>query len=73
MQTDVTALPIGTRLEKYELQKVLGQGGGGITYLAFDFQLEREVVLKEHFPLGLCRRVSGSAQVEPVEPMVTAA
>ena len=70
MQTDVTALPIGTRLEKYELQKVLGQGGGGITYLAFDFQLEREVVLKEHFPLGLCRRVSGSAQVEPVEPML---
>ena len=63
----VIALPKGTRLEKYELLEVLGQGGGGITYLAIDHQLRRQVVVKEHFPMGLCRRVPGSAQVEPVE------
>lgn len=60
-------LPPGTRLEKYELREVLGQGGGGISYLAFDCQLEREVVLKEHFPMGLCRRVPSSAEVEATE------
>ena len=60
-------LPPGTRLEKYELRKVLGQGGCGISYLAFDCQLEREVVLKEHFPLGLCRRSPGAAEVEATD------
>lgn len=58
------ALPTGTKLEKYELQSVLGQGGGGISYLAWDSQLERDVVLKEHFPLGLCCRTPGGADVE---------
>ena len=56
-------LPIGTRLEKYELLEVLGQGGGGISYRAKDCQLMREVVLKEHFPLGLSRREKGTAEV----------
>lgn len=60
-------LPPGTRLEKYELREVLGQGGGGISYLAFDCQLEREVVIKEHFPMGLCRRIPCSADVEATD------
>lgn len=57
------ALPPGTKLEKYELQSVLGQGSGGISYLAWDCQLERDVVLKEHFPLGLCCRTPEGADV----------
>lgn len=60
-------LPPGTRVEKYELREVLGQGGGGISYLALDCQLEREVVLKEHFPMGLCHRVPGAAEVAPTD------
>lgn len=63
----VVELPVGTRLEKYELLEVLGQGGGGISYLAKDCQLKREVVLKEHFPLGLCRREKGTAEVLPTD------
>lgn len=59
-------LPCGTMLDKYELRAVVGQGGGGISYLAVDRQLEREVVLKEHLPAGLCRRLPGSAEVEPL-------
>ena len=66
-QTYSMGLPPGTRLEKYELREVLGQGGGGISYLAFDCQMEREVVLKEHFPMGLCRRVPGTAEVEATD------
>lgn len=60
-------LPVGTCLEKYEILEVLGQGGGGICYRAIDKQLNREVVLKEHFPPGLCHRAPGSAIVEPAE------
>ncbi len=63
------ALPVGTLLETYELREVLGQGGGGISYRAFDRELEREVVLKEHFPLGLCRRDPATADVEPLDEM----
>ena len=57
------SLPPGTKLDKYELQSVLGQGSGGISYLAWDCQLERDVVLKEHFPLGLCCRTPEGADV----------
>lgn len=63
------ALPVGTLLETYELREVLGQGGGGISYRAFDRELGREVVLKEHFPLGLCRRDPVTADVEPLDEM----
>lgn len=62
---ETEALPIGTRLEKYELLQFLGQGGGGITYLAKDSQLERLVVLKEHFPLGYCHRDADTGRVLP--------
>lgn len=63
----MVTLPTGTLLETYELQAVLGQGGGGISYRAFDRELEREVVLKEHFPSGLCHREPGTAEVVPTD------
>ena len=40
----------GTRLEQYEIIRVLGSGGFGITYLAKDLFLNRNVVIKENFP-----------------------
>lgn len=58
-----TALPPNTMLGNYKLLSVLGHGGGGISYLAYDSALEREVVLKEHFPFGLSRRGVNSAEV----------
>ena len=58
------ALPEKAVLGSCEIRAVLGQGGGGISYLAYDRALEREVVIKEHFPMGLCLRAEGSAEVE---------
>lgn len=60
------ALPPGTLLGHCEIRSVLGKGGGGISYLAYDAHLEREVVIKEHFPPSLCLRKPGEAEVWPV-------
>lgn len=50
------ALVAGTVLkERYQLDKVLGQGGFGITYLAKDKSLERDVAIKELAPAGATR------------------
>ncbi len=50
------ALPPGTRLGEFELRSVLGVGGFGIVYLAFDHALEREVAVKEYMPASLAGR-----------------
>jgi serine/threonine protein kinase len=50
------ALAAGTRLHEFELQKVLGIGGFGIVYQAFDHALEREVAIKEYMPASLAGR-----------------
>lgn len=50
------ALPPATRIGNYRILKELGQGGFGVTYIAWDCQLERNVVLKECFPASICRR-----------------
>lgn len=50
------ALPVGTRLGEFEIRRVLGVGGFGIVYLAFDHLLEREVALKEYMPSTLVDR-----------------
>ena len=44
--SNVNALPPGTRLEEFELHSVLGEGGFGIVYVAWDPRLDREVALK---------------------------
>ncbi len=44
------ALPPGTRIAEYRIQRVLGQGGFGITYLAWDTRLDGPVALKEYYP-----------------------
>ena len=51
-----SALPAGTRLGEFELLSLLGVGGFGIVYLAFDHALEREVAIKEYMPSSLAGR-----------------
>ena len=48
------ALPPGTRLEEFVIERVLGSGGFGITYLAEDTSLSRQVVIKENLPVQFC-------------------
>jgi serine/threonine protein kinase len=52
------ALAIGSMLMEYRLDAVLGVGGFGITYLARDTLLEKDVAIKEFFPGGVVSRIA---------------
>lgn len=48
---------------KYIIERVLGQGGFGITYLAIHSFLEKEVAIKEFFPKDFCERNETTSQI----------
>jgi formylglycine-generating enzyme required for sulfatase activity len=47
----------------YKIERVLGQGGFGITYLATDLSLDRLVAIKEFFPKEYCDREATTSHV----------
>lgn len=49
-------LPKGTKIEGFEITELLGIGGFGLVYKAWDPTLEREVALKEYLPESLAFR-----------------
>ena len=49
----VDALPPGTRLAEFEILGLLGVGGFGMVYKAFDHSLHRAVAIKEYMPTAL--------------------
>jgi serine/threonine protein kinase len=53
---NVQALPVGTLLGDYRLDSVIGHGGFGITYRAFDSQLAKVVAIKEYLPVEFAVR-----------------
>lgn len=49
-------LPVGARLAEFEITRVVGQGGFGVVYEAWDHTLERVVAIKEYLPTSLSTR-----------------
>jgi serine/threonine protein kinase len=55
-------LKIGTILNnRFEITKLLGEGGFGLTYLGMDKKLERKVAIKEYFPRKMAFRNNGDS------------
>ncbi|MDI1238012.1 MAG: serine/threonine-protein kinase [Polaromonas sp.] len=62
--THLDALPVGTRLAEFEVRGLLGAGGFGMVYQAFDHSLRRPVAVKEFLPGTLaCRGADGAVVV----------
>ena len=57
-QHPLHALPRGHRLGEYELVRVLGVGGFGMTYLGFDHHLDKAVAIKEYLPSDIAARTA---------------
>ena len=62
-QQPFNALPQGHRLQEYELVRVLGFGGFGMTYLGFDHNLDKAVAIKEYLPSDIATRTSDNSVV----------
>ena len=61
-------LPNGTLLHGYRVERTIGSGGFGVTYLAQESLLNRSVVIKENFPDSLCYREDGTLDVRMHNP-----
>ncbi len=60
-QQPLNALPQGYRLQEYELVRVLGFGGFGMTYLGFDHNLNKAVAIKEYLPSDIAIRTNDNS------------
>lgn len=60
-------LPPGTYLngDRYQIKSILGSGGFGITYKAYDHLLHSLVAIKEYFPAQIAMRTSEDLMVLP--------
>ncbi len=63
MKNPLYTLKSGSMVENYQINRVLGVGGFGITYQAHDLNLDMAVAIKEYFPHGLAVREADGKQV----------
>ena len=63
-QDESCCLLMGTEIDgRYVIGGMLGLGGFGITYRAWDKKLETVVAVKEYFPTGMVNRMPGDTEV----------
>ena len=55
------ALPVGRVIGDFEIREVIGVGGFGIVYRAWEAALERDVAIKEYMPMGMVGRDAGGS------------
>ena len=58
-------LPPGFRLDEFEIVRLLGKGGFGLAYLAYDHVLKQQRVIKEFLPSSVARRDRDGCRVCP--------
>jgi len=63
MKAQLYTLKSQSMIENYQIRRVLGVGGFGITYQAHDLNLDCPVAIKEYFPHGLAVREANGMQV----------
>lgn len=55
--SDPTTLASGSVFQgRYAVGRVIGKGGFGITYLAYDIKHEEKIAIKEYYPYGIALR-----------------
>ncbi len=57
------SLPIGSKVEEFEILSVLGAGGFGITYKVLDTNLDTVMVIKEYMPNSFASRGNNNTTV----------
>jgi serine/threonine protein kinase len=63
----IPALPAGHAVQEYRIERLLGVGGFGLTYLATDANLNLKVALKEYLPGEIALR-AGDQSIVPSSP-----
>lgn len=66
----VPYLPPGTMLGNYRMLGGWAAGGFGLTYVARNMALARNVAIKECFPMGICRRNPDTGEILPHSPQM---
>ena len=61
--THLDALACGTRLGEFEIRGLIGVGGFGMVYRAYDHSLQRDVAIKEYMPTALAGRCEDQLNV----------
>lgn len=61
--SNADALADGTRLGEFEIRGLIGVGGFGMVYRAYDHSLQRDVAIKEYMPTTLAGRAEGGLHV----------
>jgi formylglycine-generating enzyme required for sulfatase activity/serine/threonine protein kinase len=62
-QDHINALKVGSVVEEFRIERMLGHGGFGITYLARDLHLNNLVAMKEYLPQEFAVRAANSTIV----------